>query len=132
MNSNTAETSKFKSVSGRMEGEVRFIRPKQLADDKVTGIVAEGTYEGSQETDGKYGKQTSYKIRASNGDLLIVNAAGNLKYRMSQAIEAGLTEGLGIQVSYLGKNKMSDGPFKGTLAHNWDVLIESTDTDDAA
>lgn len=125
MDSNKTETQ-FKSVSGLKQGAVKFVRAGELSKAGTTGIVAEGTYEGTI-ANNKDNRKVDYKIRASNGDLIIVNAAGNLSYRMGQAIEQGLVLGTPIQVSYLGKTPMTSGPYKGTPAHSFDVFIEVLD-----
>lgn len=117
------QTAELKSVSGS-KGNVSFVSAKKLADAGTTGVVAEGTYEGRVEEQTKFGLKSNVKIRAANGDLIIVNDAGNLDYRMSQAIDQGLEIGGAIQISYLGKTPMNSGPYKGTLSHSFDVAIE--------
>lgn len=118
--------SNFESVSGLSQGEVRYIRASTLEKEGTTGVVAEGLYEGTKEVEGKFGPQTIIEIRAANGDLLRVNSAGNLGYRMEQAISKGLKVGMPIQITYLGKSKMSSGAYKGTMAHSFDVLIDAS------
>jgi len=122
MNTNEAN-GQFESVSGLQLGQILFVDAGRLAKEGTTGVVAEGTYEGSQMRDTKFGSKPVYKIRKANGDLYHITAAGNLKFRMEQATNKGLVIGTPIQVSYLGQTPMSSGPFKGTKAHSFDVAI---------
>ena len=46
---NKTEATALKSVSGQLQGELRFVNAKKLADAGTTGVVAEGTYEGRQD-----------------------------------------------------------------------------------
>ena len=124
---NKTEATALKSVSGQLQGELRFVNAKKLADAGTTGVVAEGTYEGRQDEQTKFGPKSNVKVRAANGDLLIVNDTGNLDYRMSQAVAQGLSIGDAIQISYLGKTPMKRGPYAGTMSHSFDVAIESAD-----
>lgn len=113
----------LKSVSNVPQGAITFIRAGELNKAGTTGVVAVGTYEGTLPNN-KDAEKLDYKIRLQNGDLAIVNVAGNLKYRMDQAIEKGLQVGDIVQISYLGKTPMTSGKYKGTPAHSFDVAIE--------
>lgn len=124
MNDKSTAATEMKSVSGLKQGEVKFISAKKLSDANITGVVAEGTYEGIQEEQTKFGLKKNVKVRDSEGNLLVVNEAGNLNYRMFQAIEQGLQPGDAIAIAYLGKTPMTSGNYEGTLAHSFDVLIE--------
>lgn len=122
-----AETAALKSVSGLNQGSLKFIKAKQLAEENITGVVAEGIFDGIVTEDTKYGPKNNVRVKDSEGNLLIVNQAGNLDYRMNQALQQGLKVGQPIQISYLGKTKMTKGPFAGTMSHSFDVAIESAE-----
>lgn len=80
------------------------------------GETITGVYTGSAEN--IYKKQ-DYTIRQSNGEEVVLASAGNLGARMSQ-----VPVGSYVEITYKGTNALKTGPFKGTQAHNFDVLFE--------
>ena len=118
----TART--FKSVNGKDltaklegQGNLRFIRPKELADAGTTGVVAEGIYEGSQPNSFDTTK-SDYKIRLDNGDLVIINSSGSLAAQMAK-----VAVGAFVQVTYLGMKVLTQGKMKGKNSHSFVVGI---------
>jgi hypothetical protein len=107
----------FKSSRSNIEG-LKFVSGGDL---KAGAVAATGIY--SEAVANPRTKKTDYKILEldengeETGETTIINAGGNLGYRMKD-----ISVGEIIQIVYLGKSPMSKGAFKGTLAHNWDVL----------
>jgi hypothetical protein len=74
----TIKTVNGKTLSeGPSKGGITFIRPKELAANGTTGVVAEGIYEGTVPNNFDDAK-ADYKVRKDNGDLVILNSAGSL------------------------------------------------------
>lgn len=124
-NETTAATAarKFLSVNGKdlgsseTAGDLTFVRASKLAADGITGVVAEGIYEGGVPSRFDEEKM-DYKIRKDNGDLIIVNNAGSLASQMAK-VETGSY----VQITYLGQDAITEGKFKGKLAHRFVVGV---------
>ena len=122
----TTETKsiKFVKVDENKGGSIRYVKAKELAESGFKGVVAEGVFVGTTENQFNADKP-NIKIESldENEDgtraVTIINAAGNLNYRMRQ-IKVGDV----IQVSYLGQEKMkSDNKaMNGKLVHQFEVL----------
>lgn len=113
-----SEGTNFTPVNsqGTLKGELIILRPSKLAEDGVTGVVAEGTYEGSMPN--KFNAdQLDYKIRAANDDLYIINGTGGLKQQLAKVAVGTL-----VQIQYNGKTKIAKGKMAGKLAHSFVVL----------
>lgn len=126
MSEQAQATRTFVSVNGKsLDGDksnITFVSASRLNKDGVTNaIVAEGIYESSQVVEGKFGPKTEYKI-SLDGALTIIGEAGNLKSQMAK-VETGSY----IQITYVGKEPMTGGARKGTLAHKFLVGV-ATDT----
>lgn len=102
-----------------------FIKLRELKDaekDKgyykslSKGETITGVYTGSAEN--IYKKQ-DYTIRQENGEEVVIASAGNLGSRMSQ-----VPVGSYVEITYKGTNPLKTGPFKGTAAHNFEVMFE--------
>ena len=120
-------------VSSKATGATKFVKVGASSGDSTTifvraskltepGVVAEGIFAGTLPNKFEEDKQ-DYKIEAlepdENGNKLtyIVNAAGNLAYRMKSINIGDL-----IQIQYNGKQKSEKGRSKGKEVHNFDVL----------
>jgi len=120
--SSNAPTRQFLSVNGKSlsnEGsDINFVSASRLNKAGVTNeVVAEGIYTESQIVTGKFGPKTEYKI-LNDGKLTIIGEAGNLKSQMSK-----VATGSYVQITYVGKEAMTGGERKGTLAHKFLVGV---------
>lgn len=106
----------FKSLDGRESG-ITYVKAGDLAANQVAG---QGIFLGMVENPRT--KKKDVKLSETDdagnetGRTIIINGAGNLEYRMKKAVVGSL-----IRVVYEGKTPLQSGPFKGTLAHNFDV-----------
>lgn len=112
--SNETERS-FALPEGREVSEIEFIKPAKLSQEGFTGVLLEGTYVSSQPNPFNADK-LDYKFELDDGALKIINGAGNLGYKMGF-----INVGDYVQVEYQGKQPMTKGDYKGTLAHNFEV-----------
>lgn len=118
----TAERT-YKSVNGKAvsndapKGKLSFVRPAELAKNGITGVVAEGIYEGTIENKFDANKP-DFKVRAENGDLTILNSAGSLASQLSQT-----AVGEYVQIIYKGMTTMTKGKMAGKQSHSFVVLI---------
>lgn len=120
---NTERT--FKTVNGKTvpdkseqtKGNLTFVRPSKLAAEGITGVVAQGIYEGAIPNQFDEGKN-DFKVRADNGDLVILNSTGSLASQMAR-VEAGSY----VRISYLGKKAMTKGKMAGKEAHSFIVEV---------
>lgn len=116
---------KFVSVNGKdlggeeTAGELTFVRASKLAAEGITGVVAEGIYEGGVPSRFDETKM-DFKIRKDNGDLIIVNNTGSLAAQMAK-VETGSY----VQITYLGQEAATQGKYKGKLMHRYVVGISS-------
>lgn len=124
---NTGTTErKLVTVNGRsgsaeaQDGELNFVRPSKLTDADIGRTVAAGVYEGNLPN--KFDDtKLDYKIRASNGDLTIVNSCGSIASQMAK-IEVGTY----VELLYKGKAPIKTGKMQGKPAHSFVVLMEDT------
>ena len=94
-----------------------FVKASELAKGNKIGVILEGEYEGTSEN--KFNKdKPCFKFRLDNGNMVIVNPAGNLGYQMKS-----VKEGDYVRLSYLGQEPLTRGSFKGTLCHQFEVLV---------
>lgn len=114
---------KFKKVLGGSDadagkgGNVKFIRPKQLAEEGVTGVVAEGIYQGTTPNNFDDAKN-DFKVLAEDGTLLILNSTGSLANQL-----AAVEEGSYVRISYQGMQAMKKGRMAGKQAHSFIVEV---------
>lgn len=110
----------FKAVNAANpagKGSVTFIRPKALADDGVTGVVAEGIYEGTVANTYEP-TRNDFKVRDEAGNLIILNATGSLTQQMGK-----VAQGSYVRISYSGMKKLTQGKLKGKSVHNFLVEV---------
>lgn len=112
----------FKTVNGKETGgdqklgELNFVRFGQLAEQGITGVVAEGIFEGTVAN--RFDDQKlDYKIRKENGDLTIVNSAGSLASQMKR-----VAQGSYVRITYKGKQPAKSGKYAGKPTHS--VIVE--------
>jgi hypothetical protein len=118
-NTNT-EGKTFKTVNGKTVGDggtIRFVRPKLLAEEGTTGIVAQGVYQGTVANNFDDAKE-DYKVLDDNGNTIILNSAGSLASQLKR-----VKVGSYVRISYLGMKPMTKGKMKGKDAHSFIVEI---------
>lgn len=96
---------------------LRFIRPKQLADDGILGVVAQGIYIGTTPNTFEPSRM-DYKLTEDDGGTVILNANGSLTKQMSK-----VAEGSYVRISYSGMKKIESGKLKGKSVHNFTVEV---------
>ena len=119
--SGKVETRKWKVPANRaksLDGKgLTFIRPSQLAEEAVKGVILEGTYIESLPNPFDNEKLDFKFSELNKGNTVIINGAGNLGYQMKD-----ISEGSVVQVSYFGKKEIKSGMMKGRMAHDFNVL----------
>lgn len=99
------------------KGTVYLKRNKEILAELGRGdVIAVGLFEGISKNE--MTKKNDYRIRSSNGDLIIVNGGGNLGYQMEPVSVGQL-----VKITYKGAEAMSKGPYKGKLANNYSVEV---------
>lgn len=114
---NTGRTFKAVNQAAAGAGSIRFVRPKALADDGTTGVVAEGIYEGTVPNTFEP-TRNDFKVREEGGDLVILNATGSLSQQMGK-----VAQGSYVRISYSGMKKLTQGKLKGKSVHNFLVEV---------
>lgn len=113
------EVSANTSTAGNSEfGRLRPLKDGEEAAgcvEVVPSSVIEGVLSGV--TKNKFGKK-EFELKLTNGKKFFLTQSGNLAYRLK---DAGVKIGDAVSITYNGKTPMSNGPFKGTPAHNFDV-----------
>lgn len=108
-------TKKGQQATGE-QGKLVILRPSKLAEEGVTGLVAEGIYEGAVENKFNPDKK-DFKIRGADNTLYIINETAGLKRGM-----ADVTVGDLVQIHYEGKSEIKSGKSKGKSFHNFSVF----------
>jgi hypothetical protein len=108
--------SKYKTVE--LEGSVKYIKPKELADNQFSGVILQGIYEGTI-PDNFDESKNNFKFTDLNGDTVIINGTGKLAKLLSR-----VDEGSSVEVKYLGMEKIEKGKMAGKSAHDWTVGVE--------
>lgn len=109
---------KFKKPEGSENlTPLTFINASALNKAGTTGVIAEGVLIGTMDNKYKPGKP-SFKIEQSDGNVLVVDSAGNLGYRMKS-----IKQGQLVQITYNGMKEIKSGDMAGKLSHNFDVLV---------
>lgn len=104
----------FKKVE--ISDGVNYIRPKALADSGTKGVILEGEFLGTVEN--PMSKNSDFKFSTADG-ITVINRSGTLAKRMEL-----INPGTLCQVVYNGQAEISTGAYKGTLAHQFEVLVE--------
>jgi hypothetical protein len=124
VNANATAERKFTSVNGKplgeTQGDLKFISAGKLFKEGITGVVAQGLYEGAKEIDTKYGKKQQYSVRQDDGSLVLLDGAGNLGSQMDK-----VQLGAYVQISYMGKDTITSGQWKGNQSHKYIVGVEA-------
>lgn len=106
-----------KNFKPAVEGKsLTFIKPSKLAEENVTGTILEGVFVAAIDNQ-MTGKQ-DYKFELADGNLVVLNGAGNLGYQMKSVTPGSLT-----RIDYLGKSVIKSGPREGKEAHGFKVMI---------
>jgi len=90
-------------------------------NDMKAGQELSGTYLGSFQC-GPY-KTFTHKIETADG-VIGVNGSGMLNKKL-----ALVTQGADVTIVYTGKQPIAKGPFAGTNAHQFKVLVNSDNAD---
>ena len=108
----------FKPVlGGSTDGNITYIRAKELAEAGTTGVVAEGIYEGTLPNNFDESK-SDYKVRLSDGTLAVLNSTGSLANQLGK-----VATGSYVRVNYNGMDAIKSGRMAGKKAHNFIVEI---------
>lgn len=86
------------------DGELRIIRPSELAKSGTTGTVAEGVLESKKPNKFNPGNM-DYFIRSDDGSLTIINETSSLKEQLGQDGVVGMR----VRVDYNGKKPTKSG-----------------------
>lgn len=95
-------------------GDIKYVRLGQL---KAGDIVVEGIFTGTSQN-ATYPEKLDFLFSDANGNKIVVNEGGNLKFRMKD-IAAGTL----VMITYEGMQTIAKGPRKGKLSHQVEVLI---------
>lgn len=88
----------------KSDGELRIIRPSELAKSGTTGTVAEGILESKKPN--KFNPASNdYFIRGADGSLTILNETASLKEQLGQDGVVGMR----VRVDYNGKKPTKSG-----------------------
>jgi hypothetical protein len=109
---NLLEGVEFNTSAGS-SGNLTFIRLKDLAVDQAIDGIYQGTVKNPRTN------KMDVKLTLADGSGAILNAGGNLNYRLG---EAKVEVGQPVRIIYKGKSKMAKGQFAGTEAHNFNIL----------
>lgn len=125
-NAGTETARKMVSVNGKelgqkQEGNLKFVRPAKLTEADVNTVVATGIYEGSTPNNFD-AEKPDFKVRAANGDLTIINNCASIAKQFGK-----LQEGSYVEVTYLGKNEIKDGKYKGKQSHSFLIAVDAAD-----
>lgn len=99
-------------------GNIKYIRAAELSEQNITGVVAEGIYEGTLPNRFDEGK-SDFKVKSTDGTLLVLNHAGSLANQLNR-----VSAGSYVRISYAGKQPMKKGKMAGKLAHSFNVEVE--------
>jgi hypothetical protein len=110
---------KFKAVldTDGKGGNIKYIRPSLLAAEGITGVVAEGIYEGTVPNNFDKNKN-DYRILAADGSLTILNSTGSLANQLAR-----VSTGSFVRVTYNGMEKIKKGNMAGKKAHAFLVEV---------
>ena len=95
-------------------GSKRYVKYKEC---DAGDVLVEGIYK--RDVIGKYGVQ--YEFEALNGDIVVLNSAGQLNYKMDF-----ISENTKVKIIYDGEITLESGAMKGKTAHQFKVLRDSS------
>lgn len=109
----------FKPVLGGGEGDgnITYIRAKELSENGTIGVVAEGIYEGTTPNNFDDSKN-DYKVKLGDGKLAILNSTGSLRNQLEK-----VATGSYVRVSYKGMEAIKKGKMAGKSAHSFLVEV---------
>ena len=107
---------KFKKVK---TGNIDYLKLNDIEPGTI--IVNEQKFLGTKEST-RFAGQFSYLFDNGDDRKIGVPGAGKLKFLME-----GIEEGDVVLIKYLGKTKIESGNYKGTNAHDFEVLVEDTE-----
>lgn len=82
-------------------------------ETKPGTVLVEGIFR--REFKGKFG--TQYEYENDNGEIVVLSASGQLRYKMDF-----IREGDKVKITYVGKEILQNGTYKGRPAHQFTVL----------
>lgn len=97
-------------------GEVQYFKPKEM----TAGQTFEGRF--IEVKAGKYDNAT-YMLETADGTIGI-NGTGKLASLMAKVALGSL-----VKITYLGKDEITSGQWKGSDAHNFKVLAKAATND---
>ena len=99
-------------VFKKKEFNKRYVK---LANHKKGDILVEGRYLGI--TPNKFGGE-NFEFQPETGSIISINGSGKLSYMMKSVSEGDI-----VRLIYLGKSLLTDGPFKGKEAHDFEMEV---------
>lgn len=102
-------------AKGETKGELKIIRPSELAEAGTTGVVAAGVYEGAEPNKFNSAK-SDYFIRGADGTLYILNETKSLGEQLGQL---NADDNVTVEVVYNGKKATKNG--RGF--HDFEVFV---------
>jgi hypothetical protein len=103
------------------QGELKFVRPSKLGEADINTIVAAGIFEGTTENNFDASKN-DFKVRDAEGNLTILNTCASLDKQLAK-----VATGSYVEITYLGKKKISEGKYKGKESHSFVVGVAAED-----
>ena len=113
----SAEKS-FKPVLDGDGGNVTYIRPKELAENGITGVVAQGIFTGTTPNNFDESKN-DYKVQLDDGTVAILNSTGSLRNQLEK-----VATGSYVRINYNGMEAIKTGKMAGKPAHSFLVEVE--------
>jgi hypothetical protein len=104
----------FKSVGNR-----KYFK---LDECEVGQVLVQGTYAGSQPNK-MYPSSVNHLFRSTEGPTVVLSG-GHLNYLIDSNEVAN---GQLVQITYMGKQKIEKGKFKGKNSHQFDLAIAESD-----
>lgn len=115
--STESRTSLKASANGEAQGELKIVRPSELAKAGTTGVVAAGVYEGAKPNKFNPAKN-DYFIRGTDNTLYIINSTQALEEQLGQLAADG-SDNATVEVIYNGKAATK----KGKGYHSFEVFV---------
>ena len=82
-------------------------------ETKPGTVLVEGIFR--REFQGRFGIQ--YEYEQDSGEIVVLSASGQLRYKMDF-----IREGDRVKITYKGKEVLESGTYKGSTAHQFEVL----------
>lgn len=96
-------------------GSKTYIKYK---DCEAGDVLVEGKFR--RDFQGRFGIQ--YEFEKDNGDIVVLNSAGHLNYKMDF-----ISEGMKVKIIYDGVSILENGPMKGKSAHQFKVFRDMSE-----